>query len=108
MLSLILFVLRGQPKAPERVFALKVQTNILYDSFQTDRQTSMEDTKMLASASTAKTNTKQTKNTAPAQTDAHSSCNQSSSRHLAHTNKLICFDFCKFCTWFAWFHTVLF
>lgn len=31
-----LFVLRGQPKGPERMFALKVQTNILFDYFQTD------------------------------------------------------------------------
>lgn len=30
------FVLRGQPKGLERMFALKVQTNILFDYFQTD------------------------------------------------------------------------
>lgn len=47
------------------MFALKVQTNILFDYFQTV----MEDTKMLASASTARTNSKQEDQKYTLQTD---------------------------------------
>lgn len=66
-LTVTLFVVGGQPKAPERMFTLKVQTNIWFDYFQTYMYRWHQDVDFCLDSQN-QTPSKQSKNTAPSQT----------------------------------------